>query len=162
MEEPFVVRKLEAGDIDAFRVLWQGQLDYHQDVAKAYHEVPSRERVREEWQPMLGRLLADPETHWEVAVAGERLLGFSCFGVRAERWIDAVYVKVGWIHDLYVIEGARGTGVGSTLLRSAEQCLQMLGAEYMKIYCAPTNMGALRVYERAGLETGMHVLWKKC
>jgi GNAT superfamily N-acetyltransferase len=54
------------------------------------------------------------------------------------------------LHQLYVCEKARGTGVGATLLSDAEMRLGRNGIEVAWLACAIGNDRAARFYEKSG------------
>jgi [ribosomal protein S18]-alanine N-acetyltransferase len=61
---------------------------------------------------------------------------------------DAGRTRKGHIITIDVLEGARRSGVGSLLLRAAEQRLRKQGCEEVSLETAVDNVGALAFYKR--------------
>jgi ribosomal protein S18 acetylase RimI-like enzyme len=85
-----------------------------------------------------------------VAEAGEDLVGFVTFVVERGRYEQDL--TRGLVHDLYVAPGHRDGGVGSRLLRAAEDALAAAGAETVAVEALAANDAARRLYDRLGYE----------
>ncbi len=57
-----------------------------------------------------------------------------------------------WIEDVVVDEGARGTGVGDALTRSALERAAAAGARSVDLTSRPSRQAANRLYRRLGFE----------
>ena len=56
------------------------------------------------------------------------------------------------LNDLYTTEGARGRGVGRTLMEAARQLAVETGASAIELSTAHTNLPAQRLYESLGYQ----------
>ena len=65
-----------------------------------------------------------------------------------------------YIFDLVVLEEYRGSGVGTRLLKEAEDWAERQGAEYMELGVLEANEGAQRLYARCGYLGAMRTLRK--
>ncbi len=55
-----------------------------------------------------------------------------------------------YLHDLVVLEEARGFGAGRALMESAESYARDQGASRVRLHVLAENEGALRLYENDG------------
>jgi ribosomal protein S18 acetylase RimI-like enzyme len=83
----------------------------------------------------------DPETY--VAVAGSRLLGFTVLNLKGD--------FVGYLKILCVAPESRGSGIGSALIRFAED---RIFRDYPNVFimCSSFNPRACALYKRLGYE----------
>lgn len=82
-----------------------------------------------------------------VAAEGGDILG-ACLALQTfSTWRGARGL---YIVDLFVGVGARGRGIGQTLLRGAAQRGRDRGAQFIKLEVDLSNGGAARFYERLG------------
>jgi ribosomal protein S18 acetylase RimI-like enzyme len=67
----------------------------------------------------------------------------------------------GWVYYLSVRASYQNAGLGSELMKAAEEWLRRLGAVKIQLMVRKGNVTALRFYERRGYETSdVHVLSK--
>ena len=83
-----------------------------------------------------------------VARADESIVGFVTFGL--ETGVYAQDTTRGVVQNIYVVPESRGEGVGSTLLRSAEESLFESGADAISLEVMADNDDARRFYQRHG------------
>jgi phosphinothricin acetyltransferase len=55
--------------------------------------------------------------------------------------------------SVYVARSARGTGVGSALLRALEERARQIGYHKLVLAAFPNNVDGMRLYQRRGFET---------
>jgi GNAT superfamily N-acetyltransferase len=80
-------------------------------------------------------------------LVGEPAVGVALLTLRPNVW----YVgPVGLLDELYVAPGRRGQGLGSELLRLAEQVILARGGELLEINVDGDDLDARRFYERHG------------
>lgn len=93
-----------------------------------------------------------------AAYVGNRIVGVVWVGMR----IDTVhYIPVGYVYDIEVREEFRGKGIGSELLRIAEETCRDWGVRKLLLSVESTNWEALKWYERRGYEVERFVLSKR-
>lgn len=78
----------------------------------------------------------------------DRIVGFVMFGLEQGDYEQTV--TRGVVHNLFVVPGARGQGVGSALLGAAESALVRAGADVVSLEAMAANERARRFYERHG------------
>jgi ribosomal protein S18 acetylase RimI-like enzyme len=91
------------------------------------------------------RHLASISAEVIVAAAGANLLGAAVVFLRRGSQVARLY-------SIAVAAGARGGGVGATLLRAAEAAAGRRGATRLRLEVRADNAGAARLYERHGYE----------
>jgi GNAT superfamily N-acetyltransferase len=94
-------------------------------------------------------LIADPEREGVQLIARDagQAVGFATV---YWSWDTLIAARVGIMHDLFVVPGARGTGVADTLIASCLDECRTHGAAKLGWQTAPANARARRVYERVG------------
>jgi ribosomal protein S18 acetylase RimI-like enzyme len=81
----------------------------------------------------------------------EGLVGFVMFGLEGGDYEQTV--TRGVVHNLFVVPERRSEGVGSALLRRAEEDLSAFGADVVSLEAMAANADARRFYERHGYRT---------
>ncbi len=105
-----------------------------------------------------GRFLAAEHQNDDVVVlvaerAGE-ILGYVFAGVEPRSWKELRDVA-GFIHDVFVVEGARGTGTGERLMEAGAEWLLARGVPRVMLWTAERNEPAQRLFERLGFRRTM-------
>jgi len=89
-----------------------------------------------------------------VAMRGEQIVGFLVLIAESEDEDDAHLIpeakRYGLVTDLYVLESARGTGVGALLLGAAEAHAKTMGLSVLRIQSLTANSEAIAFYEGRG------------
>jgi ribosomal protein S18 acetylase RimI-like enzyme len=76
--------------------------------------------------------------------------------------IDTVhFVPVGYIYDIEVREDLRGKGIGSKLLRMAEETCREWGVREVMLAVEADNLEAIEWYERMGYTPKRHLMSKR-
>src|SRR5262245_1156028 len=89
-----------------------------------------------------------------VADVDGRIVGYVFAGVEPESWKELRHAA-GYVHDLVVDEAYRQTGVGGALLASALEWFDARGVARIMLWTAPQNVGAQRLFHRAGFRPTM-------
>jgi GNAT superfamily N-acetyltransferase len=94
-------------------------------------------------------LIADParEGVQLIATGGDRDLGFATL---FWSWETTTAGRVGVMNDLFVIDAARGRGIGSALIEACLERCRAHGAVRMIWQTAVDNLAAQAVYDRVG------------
>jgi GNAT superfamily N-acetyltransferase len=93
----------------------------------------------------LARLLATDRFH--VVLAEEPPVGLAVISLRPNSWYDG---PAALLDELYVVPERRGTGIGTGLLRDAEEVARDAGARVVEINVDGVDHAARRFYERHG------------
>lgn len=93
----------------------------------------------------LRQLLAGEST--VALLVGEPALGLALVTLRPNVWYEG---PVGLLDELYVVPDRRSGGLGTLLLRAAEQVVRERGGEVLEINVDGDDAAARRFYERHG------------
>lgn len=99
---------------------------------------------------MCRALIGDPEREgpMQVGVGPEgRIVGFA--GMRW-KWSTLRGAKIGYLEDLYVDPGARGSGLADALIEACADRAREIGAPALMWQTMPDNLRAQTVYNRVG------------
>lgn len=81
---------------------------------------------------------------------GDELLGYACLYWHFTSLVPAETVLM---NDLYVVEAARGQGVGRALLEASATVARERGAQHLQWVTSPDNRTARRLYDSTGAES---------
>jgi GNAT superfamily N-acetyltransferase len=79
----------------------------------------------------------------------ERLLGYACLYWHFSSLVPAETVLM---NDLYVLEPARGRGVGRALIEASAAVARERGAHHLEWSTEPSNIAAQRLYDSTGAQ----------
>ncbi len=128
-------------------------------LMRQHHDLDPRRFIRTE-QPEQGygrflvSQLGDPETAVLVAESGGAVIGYVYAGLEPMSWKD-LRAACGYVHDVFVDERSRGTGIGERLVRAAIDWLEAQGAPRVVLMSAAKNETAQRLFERIGFRRTM-------
>lgn len=89
-----------------------------------------------------------------IAEDDGRPVGFAYIQYETIDYADLLESAV-WLHDIYVVESARGMGAGGKLIRAATKAAEELGADKLVLHVAARNAAGQEFFERAGFRTTM-------
>jgi GNAT superfamily N-acetyltransferase len=95
--------------------------------------------------PRLARLLAGADVF--AHLAGRPAIGVALLTLRPNVWHDG---RVAILDELYVVPAQRNRGVGTSLLKEAEEEARGRGTELLEINVDGEDLDARRFYERHG------------
>jgi ribosomal protein S18 acetylase RimI-like enzyme len=109
---------------------------------------PTLEQIR----ATTSRLVEDPNTEFLLAAPGEsaRAAGVCQLRYRLSVWTGADDC---WLEDLYVDDGARGTGLGRALVEAAFERARERGCRRIELDVNEQNTAAIAFYESLGFTT---------
>ena len=96
----------------------------------------------------VSELIEDPGT--EFVLIGEPEVGFAQLRYRLSVWSGR---EDAWLEDLFVVEDARGEGLGRALVEVAIQRARSRGCERVQLETNSENTGAVALYEGAGFSS---------
>jgi len=142
---------------DAPRV-WRATPDDAADVTRlllAFRDwfegaVPSEQQMRDSVE----RLIVDPNTEFLLAALADRATGVCQLRFRHSVWVSS---EDCWLEDLFVEEGARGMGLGRTLVLAACERASERGAQRIELDTNESNAGAIALYESLGFSAASKV-----
>jgi ribosomal protein S18 acetylase RimI-like enzyme len=97
-------------------------------------------------------LLDDPNTEFLLAASGD---GAAAAGVCQLRYRLSVWTGAEdcWLEDLFVDDGARGTGLGRALVEAAFERARQRGCRRIELDVNEQNTAAIAFYESLGFTT---------
>ena len=132
-----------------------------QEGIRQFEPEAHRRQVVELWQCVFGYGTAHNAPHlaidkklavgdglFFVAEAGAKVVGSVMAGYDGHR---------GWIYSLAVLPGFRGRGLGSRLVRHAEERLKLLGCPKINLQIMQGNEGVEAFYRKLGYEAEQRI-----
>jgi ribosomal protein S18 acetylase RimI-like enzyme len=109
---------------------------------------PTLDQIRQ----TVGVLIEDPNTEFLLAAPGDAApaAGVCQLRYRLSVWTGADDC---WLEDLYVDDGARGTGLGRALVEAALERARERGCRRIELDVNEQNTAALAFYEALGFTT---------
>ena len=101
-----------------------------------------------------GQTDADDAVVLVAELKGE-IVGFAYIGYE-ERSYEDLAERSAWLHDIYVGDTARGSGVGKALIGAAREFAKESGATKLMLSVAAKNLAAQSFFKEVGFETTMH------
>ena len=89
-----------------------------------------------------------------VAERGGEVLGYVFAGVEPRSWME-LRDMAGFVHDVIVVEPARGQGIGARLVEAAAEWLVARGVPRVMLWTAEKNAAGQRLFERLGFRRTM-------
>ncbi len=89
-----------------------------------------------------------------IAEADGQAIGFAYLEYEAKNYADLLENAV-WLHDIYLVEGARDSGAGRMLIEAAKEAAIEMGADKLMLHVAAHNKAGEKFFKRAGFETTM-------
>lgn len=124
---PVTVRRFQPGDFDGVDALWTVCFPDDPSYNRAAVAIPQK-------------LAVQPDLFW-VAEDEGGIVGSIMAGYDGHR---------GWLYSVAVLPGAQRGGLGSRLVRTAEQALQALGCTKVNLQVRDTNKAVAAFYARLG------------
>ena len=104
------------------------------------------DRNREVFSRFIG---TDREGWLLAALQDQEVIGFGCY----YRFLSSLLaVETVLMNDLYVVEAARGSGVGRALIEAGAGLAREAGAAWLEWNTAPDNRTAQALYDGTGAE----------
>ena len=137
---PRVIATVTEADLPELLPLMRGYCDF-------YGVAPSDEALLS----MSRTLIADPEREGAQLIARDEEDGAAAgFATIFWTWSTLSGSRIGVMNDLFVAEGARGTGVAEALIAACVERCRARGATSLEWTTARDNYRAQRLYERVG------------
>jgi len=131
---------------DDEKVLWSFARDAHERYMGAAFN------SREQWVSHLrARHERDPDGMLTVRDREEGVCGYLHLDMTSP--VDEAGDPLGHVHDVYVVPGQRGRGIGRALLAVAEAALRERGLAAAQLHVFEENTRAIALYEREGWST---------
>ena len=102
----------------------------------------------------LGSQLASENDVVFVATRADEIVGYVYAGVEPRSWKELRDVA-GFVHDVLVLDEARGLGIGERLVEAAAEWLLGRGVPRVMLWTAEKNLPAQKLFERLGFRRTM-------
>jgi len=110
--------------------------------------------VEEGYFGFLSAEIGEPEAVVLVATVEGEVVGYLYGRVEPPSFVE-LRGEAGWIHDIYVLERGRGSGVGGALLDAGVEALKQRGASSVMLSVSPQNEAGRRLFQSRGFQNTM-------
>jgi ribosomal protein S18 acetylase RimI-like enzyme len=118
------------------------------EAYQRFYEVEDIDPARN--RKFFSRFIGSNHSGWLLgAWDGEKPVGFGCY-YRHKSSLSATTTIL--MNDLYVVEDARGKGIGRGLIEAGQEIAREAGASCLEWSTAPDNQTAQRLYDSTGAE----------
>jgi len=149
------IRLATPRDTDALVSLWLGLVEHHRRLDPEYPLLPGlREQLRRE----IERGIRVESCEISLAEVEGRACGFLFAELEGGRDALATGADTAWIHELFVVEEARGRGVGRALVARADRFFQFHGGPRTAVRVESANRDALAFWNHLGFAERARVL----
>ena len=148
MSGRFTIRDATSDDADGMLALLPRLADF---------DIPKRREPRHLWQDdekLLRRWIAGTADGCLVQVATDdnAILGVTMTSIRPE---PLSHAPAAHLEVIAVVKGAEGRGIGTALMKAAEQNAKSHGALFMTLHVFASNTRARQLYEECGYDGEM-------
>ena len=112
------------------------------------------ERVEEGYAWWFQKELSNDDVILLVAEQDSAIVGYVYARIEERDW-NALLDRCGVIHDIFVDEPQRRSGVATTLAQRAIDALERRGAPRVVLHTAAANVGAQRFFDKLGFRATM-------
>lgn len=147
-ESAFTIRRGEERDLPALGRMGAQLIRLHHLFDSRRFLTPP-ENSGEGYAWFLGTQLARDDVVVLVADRCGEVVGYVYAGIEPMSWME-LREEAGFIHDVFVIESARGSGLAIALAEAAMQWLAERKMPRVLLWTAPQNDAARRLFERLG------------
>lgn len=138
---PLAIRPVRDTDHAAWQPLWAGYQRFYATALPAAASALAWQRFLDPAEPM----------HAALAWRGDRAVGLVHHIFHRSCWTPGDYC---YLQDLFVVEEARGNGVGAALIRHVYAAAEAAGASRVHWLTHETNHGARQLYDRLAERSG--------
>ena len=141
------------GPTDHADIVWMNQ------AMDRYYNPHLEPSSAEDVTAMLRRIETDPDLATQVVLARRdgKPVGIAFFAlIHPGRRLGGVL----FLKDLFVVEAARGGGIGEALLRFLAAHARACGIHRLDLTAEPQNEGAQRFYERMGMKVRPAIFYR--
>ena len=148
----------DASRLDEVGPLFQAMHEHHCAGGPQLLPFRTSEEAWERRRPHYEALLGSGRGHLLLAEDGGRVLGYAMVSATGGQTTLATGDRMAELETLSVADGERGQGVGRALMDAAYTVMRELGIAEVMLYVLDGNDGAVRFYERLGLQPYLHVM----
>jgi ribosomal protein S18 acetylase RimI-like enzyme len=153
------IRRISSNELDLVEPLWNALREHHSSLAPELGIPRTRQESWLRRRRQYEQWLASPDAFVLLAWRGGKAVGYAMVHTREGSATWPLSERAGEIETLSVLEGERGRGTGTMLLEAVRGELDKLDIEELSLHAMPTNLDAIRFYERHGF--GTYALWMR-
>ena len=146
------VRPSTEADLGAMASMAASLVRFHHAIDANRFLVP--ERVEEGYRWWFGKELRNPEAILLVAELDGVLVGY-VYGRVEERDFNMLLDRHAALHDVFVVDAARGTGAAEGMLLRFFDVVKERGAPRTVLHTATSNLRAQALFKRLGFRSTM-------
>lgn len=150
--DDWIIRRAEEPDLDAVSVLAAKLVRFHHALDPERYL--DRERVQEGYRWWLGKELGKRDVVITVAALGSRIAGYAYGRIEEPDWMRLLDAH-GALHDVWVEDDVRGSGIAARLVGMCLDELVALGAPRLVLDTAYANERARRFFAKLGFRPTM-------
>lgn len=148
-----VVRRATEADVPVLGRLGAMLMRVHHDFDRQRFLAPGSS-AEGGYARFLGSQLASEDDVVFVATRAGEIVGYVYAGVEPRSWKELRDVA-GFVHDVLVLDEARGLGIGERLVEAAAEWLLARGVPRVMLWTAEKNAPAQKLFERLGFRRTM-------
>ena len=158
-ESAFTIRPAEPRDLPTLGTFGAGLLRTHYAFDRLRFLAPSP-GSEQGYAWFLGTQITRDDVCVLVAERAGRVAGYVYAGIEPMSWKE-LREECGFVHDVFVDEAARGTGIAGALLDAATAWFATRGMPRVVLWTAARNGHARRLFERMGFRHTMSEMTKE-
>lgn len=161
-----IYRDFEKSDKGKVQILALQLINYIQALDSQKIAKVGENYISKYWQK-LEQTLKKHEYKFLVAEYGSKVIGYCLVvielseEVSAYAFEDILPIRIGDIYDICVDERYRGFGLGSQLMKLAEEWMKKKNCDYAWLQVFDDNFGAKKLYSRLGYKNRISSMMKK-
>ncbi|HEY3336550.1 MAG TPA: GNAT family N-acetyltransferase [Candidatus Limnocylindrales bacterium] len=148
-DHTLLIRSTRSGDIPALAEIYLSLARHHAALDPAEYRVPERAAVHARFAAEL-EAAEEEDLHLVAEVDGVVVGQLDAIGGRRRSPGSMRVPRASASIGIAVLEGWRGQGIGSALMRAAERWARDRGLDVLDLDVATPNEGGRRLYERLG------------
>jgi GNAT superfamily N-acetyltransferase len=152
-ELAIAIRRATERDAPALGRLGAALMRVHHDFDRDRFLAPGK-NPEDGYGRFLVSQMASDDTVVLVADRGGEIVGYVYAGIEPRSWKELREVA-GFVHDVLVVESARGTGTGERLVEAAAEWLIARGVPRVMLWTAEKNGPGQRLFARLGFRRTM-------
>jgi ribosomal protein S18 acetylase RimI-like enzyme len=146
------VRTAKQGDLDTMAAMAADLVRFHHDIDGDRFLLP--DRVQEGYRWWFGKELENADAILLVAEIADVVVGY-VYGRIEERDFNMLLSRHAALHDVFLGEGARGTGAAEAMLTRFLEIAKERGVPRTVLHTATSNHRAQALFRRLGFRSTM-------
>lgn len=146
------IRRAAAEDLDALGKLGGELVFQHVAYDKLRFKPPAT--IVEDYTEFFKNEIANESSVVLIAELDAEIVGYAFIRFEAASFVELLAAGA-WLHDIYLVEAARGKGVSEPFFAAIIEAAQNLGSASLMLSVSPHNSVARKFFERHGFRPTM-------